>query len=271
MLPRYRCNAHPKGASTVGKGGALDLGSLQAEDVLPSCWGVWYTGGYWDGEGSQAGSTGTGCPGRLWSLLLWRYSRPAWTRSSTTYCRWPCFGRRVGLDDPQRSLPTPTILWFCDSGDAKWGGLGQGRSWEQWYPAPTCPWLLADDFSCFLGVGGLRGPVLAIAKHPRGQFWEWLGRERSQSCARLHLLKIAKLGLEGILKGVSRINTIILIITICIGRTTVDLCGETQSLHCLLPHVCRARWAAANPSTWWMILFFLLFHKCQDRLMCSLY
>ena len=27
---------------------------------------------------------------------------------------WPCFGRRVGLDDPQRSLPTPTILWFCD-------------------------------------------------------------------------------------------------------------------------------------------------------------
>ena len=26
-----------------------------------------------------------------------------------------CFGRRVGLDDPQRSLPTPTILWFCDS------------------------------------------------------------------------------------------------------------------------------------------------------------
>ena len=30
-------------------------------------------------------------------------------------CRWLCFGRRVGLDDPQRSLPTPTILWFCDS------------------------------------------------------------------------------------------------------------------------------------------------------------
>ena len=44
-------------------------------------------------------------------LVFW----PAWTRSSTAYCRWPCFGRRVGLDDPQRSLPTPTILWFCDS------------------------------------------------------------------------------------------------------------------------------------------------------------
>ena len=61
-------------------------------------------------------STGTGCPGRLWSLLLWRYSRPAWTRSSTTYCRWPCFGRRVGLDDPQRSLQPyhSVILWFCE-------------------------------------------------------------------------------------------------------------------------------------------------------------
>ena len=66
-----------------------------------SLWGWW--------------STGKGCPGRLWSLLLWRYSRPAWTRSCAACCRWPCFGRRVGLDDPQRSFPTPTILWFCDS------------------------------------------------------------------------------------------------------------------------------------------------------------
>ena len=65
-------------------------------------------------------SPGPGCPGRLWSLLLWRYSRPAWTRSSTAYCRWPCLGRRVGLDDPQRSLPTPTILWFCESWKMTW-------------------------------------------------------------------------------------------------------------------------------------------------------
>jgi len=60
-------------------------------------------------------STGTGCPGRLWNLLLWRYSRPSWTRSCAACCRWPWFGRGVGLDDPQRSLPTPTILWFCDN------------------------------------------------------------------------------------------------------------------------------------------------------------
>ena len=59
-------------------------------------------------------SPGTGCSERLWSLLLWRYSRPAWTRCCAVCCRWPCFSRGVGLDDPQRSLPTPNILWFCD-------------------------------------------------------------------------------------------------------------------------------------------------------------
>ena len=60
-------------------------------------------------------STGTGCPGRLWILLLWRYSRPTWMRSFAACCRWPCFGKWIVLGDPQRSLPTPTILWFCDS------------------------------------------------------------------------------------------------------------------------------------------------------------
>jgi len=32
-----------------------------------SLWGWW--------------STRTGCPGRLWSFLLWRYSRSSWTKS----------------------------------------------------------------------------------------------------------------------------------------------------------------------------------------------
>ena len=36
-------------------------------------------------------------------------------RSSATCSRWHCFGRAVGLNDLQRSLPTPNILWFCDS------------------------------------------------------------------------------------------------------------------------------------------------------------
>ena len=83
-------------------------------------------------------STGTGCPGRLWSLLLWRYSRSSWTRSSTAYCRWPCFGRGGGLDHPQRSLPTPTILWFCEglltgsrkSGSYDWHSCNKNRPWS---------------------------------------------------------------------------------------------------------------------------------------------
>ena len=38
-------------------------------------------------------SPGTDCPGRLWILLLWRYSKPSWTRASSTCSGWPCFGR----------------------------------------------------------------------------------------------------------------------------------------------------------------------------------
>ena len=40
--------------------------------------------------------------------------RPAWTRSCAACSRWPCFDRGVGLHDPQRFLPTPNILWFCE-------------------------------------------------------------------------------------------------------------------------------------------------------------
>ena len=53
-------------------------------------------------------------PRTWWSLLLWRYSKPPWMRSCAACCRWPCFGRGIRLDDPQRSLPTPTILWFYE-------------------------------------------------------------------------------------------------------------------------------------------------------------
>ena len=44
-------------------------------------------------------------------LWVWRVK---WTRGeSDKRSRWHCFSRWVGQDDPQRSLPTPTILWFC--------------------------------------------------------------------------------------------------------------------------------------------------------------
>jgi len=52
---------------------------------------------------------------RIWfGLLIWRYSRPTWTGSCAACCRWPCFGRGVGLDDPTE-VPSNTehsvILW----------------------------------------------------------------------------------------------------------------------------------------------------------------
>ena len=91
------------------------------QGAMGTNWSVGSSSWTWQRTSSLWGwwSTRTGCPGRLWILLLWRYSRPAWTRSCAAYCRWPCFSRRVGLDDPQRSLPTPTILWFCDSVNAE--------------------------------------------------------------------------------------------------------------------------------------------------------
>ena len=73
--------------------------------------------------GGRQVNHGTGCPGRLWSFLLWRYSRPAWTGSCAACCRWPCFSRGVGLDDPQRwwcCLVLPVLSAVCP-------GFGQNR------------------------------------------------------------------------------------------------------------------------------------------------
>ena len=53
----------------------------------------------------------TGCPGRLWSLLR-RNSRPDRMFSYVTSCGNL---QGVGLGDLQRSLPTPTVLWFGDN------------------------------------------------------------------------------------------------------------------------------------------------------------
>ena len=90
---------------------------VTGQGAMGTNWGTGSSVWTWGRTSSLWGwrTTGTVCPGRLWSLPLWRYSRPAWTRSCAAYCRWPCFSRGVGLDDPQRSLPTPTILWFCAS------------------------------------------------------------------------------------------------------------------------------------------------------------
>jgi len=45
---------------------------------------------------------------RLW-ILLWRYSKPTWTRSCVACSRWPWFGR--GPDDPEvPSKPWPSVI-----------------------------------------------------------------------------------------------------------------------------------------------------------------
>jgi len=52
----------------------------------------------------------------LFALIsLWRYSRPAWTRSCAACCRWPCLGRGVGLTWPTEVPSNPyhsVTLWF---------------------------------------------------------------------------------------------------------------------------------------------------------------
>ena len=58
---------------------------------------------------------GAHCPERLWSLLLWRYSRLVWIPTSVTYCRGPSLAGRL----TQWSLAVPSnpcdsvILWWC--------------------------------------------------------------------------------------------------------------------------------------------------------------
>ena len=51
-------------------------------------------------------------------LLLWRYSRPTWTRSCSACCRWPFFGRegwtRWSPEVPSNPCHS-VILRFCDS------------------------------------------------------------------------------------------------------------------------------------------------------------
>ena len=47
--------------------------------ISSSLWGLW--------------NVWTGCSGRLWILLLWRYSRPTWMPTCATCCREPALQR----------------------------------------------------------------------------------------------------------------------------------------------------------------------------------
>jgi len=63
-------------------------------------------------------STAAGCPGRLWSLLLWRYSRPVWMPTCATCCREPAmqggWTRSVEVpSSPHNYSVIPWIPGFC--------------------------------------------------------------------------------------------------------------------------------------------------------------
>ena len=61
----------------------------------------------------QTGLTHTMKSLRRLPVAEWRVFFPSLQQECTQQIL-PCFGRGVGLDDPQSSLPTPTILWFCE-------------------------------------------------------------------------------------------------------------------------------------------------------------
>ena len=65
-------------------------------------------------------SPGTGCPEGLWILLLWRYSRLAWTKSCAAYCRKPCFGRGLGFCD--------SVVWWREWERSSWRETSIGCS-----------------------------------------------------------------------------------------------------------------------------------------------
>lgn len=83
------------------------------------CFIFWRWGGLSLAEFSQDTKSITG-------ITLW-HSGLAWTHSCANYSKWTCFSRWVGPDDVERSLPSPTSLWFCEStwALAPWPSLRQ--------------------------------------------------------------------------------------------------------------------------------------------------
>jgi len=70
------------------------------------------------GTSSQKGwwSLGTGCPGRLWILLLWRYSRPTWMPTRAACCREPALQggwTQWSLEVPSNLYNSVICLIWC--------------------------------------------------------------------------------------------------------------------------------------------------------------
>ena len=138
-------------------------------------------------------STGTCCPEGLWILLLWRYINCAWTRSCAVCCRWSCFGRGIGLDDPQRSLPTPNLLWFC--------GCFPDLL-ELWW----CP--LAEVFQCDSSLSSCWRNACQLTRHVDSH----LKRKRAQKNPRPFSLSLCSFTF------VHRINTALPVKGVCVEK-----------------------------------------------------
>lgn len=57
-------------------------------------------------------TTGTCCPGKLWRIHPWRYSKDTWMLSWNMIPGWLFLSRGVGQDDLQRPLPASVVRWF---------------------------------------------------------------------------------------------------------------------------------------------------------------
>jgi len=87
-----------------------DLHWLSTVRTLRHCYKFFFLTG--PSQGVDVWSPGPGCPGRLWSLLLWRYSRPTGTRCCAACSGWPCLGRGLGWVTHRGPFQPPP---FCDS------------------------------------------------------------------------------------------------------------------------------------------------------------
>ena len=92
------------------------VGTVQGEMAIN--WSIGSSAPIWKRTSSQWGwqRTGIGCPGRLWTLLLWMYLRPSGTHTCTTCCRGPALKgswTQCSLEVPS-SPYSPVQYWVLE-------------------------------------------------------------------------------------------------------------------------------------------------------------
>ena len=99
---------------------SFHLSVWTGQGEMATNWSIGSSTPIYKGTSSQWGwwSTGTGCPGELWSLILWRYSRPIWMPTCTACCRVPALQGswiRWALQVPSNPYNS-VILWHLKMG-----------------------------------------------------------------------------------------------------------------------------------------------------------